>query len=132
MSEPLSVRLDTRASQSLSLEVLRNEISRQIQVARKDSGLQITDRVPVVFTSRDEFILAACRLNIQHLLDECMIDTLVVQEGENHIQMRGKIFEYNPTKWHSPVYWKDGDLHYGGNEYPHYWAAVYEEDHEQV
>lgn len=116
--------LDFRASQSLSLEGLRNEISRQIQVARKEANCEIQERVNVVFTSRDEYILAAARLNTQYFLDECLLDTLVVMQGENLVQLRGKTFEYNIKKWHSPVRIVDGNILYGGNDYPHYWAAV--------
>lgn len=117
--------LDFRASQSLSLEGLRNEISRQIQVARKDANCDIQERVAVVFTSRDEFVLAAARLNTQYLLNECLLDTFVVMEGENHVQLRGKTYEYSLKKWHSPCKIENGEVYYGGNEYPHYWAAVY-------
>lgn len=124
-SKDVWVQLDFRASQSLSLEGLRNEISRQIQVARKECDLQITERVPVVFTSQDEFVLASARLNTEYLLNECMLDTIVVQKGEDHIQMRGKVFPYSTKKWHSPVRVVEGEVYYGGNEYPHYWAAVY-------
>jgi len=121
----VKVELDVRASQSLALEGLRNEISRQIQVARKDADLQLQERPSVVFTSSDEYILAAARLNIQYFLDECMLDTLVVMQGENHIQLRGKVYPYSTQKWHTPVGIENGELYFArGKLYPHYWAAL--------
>lgn len=125
MVQTVEVKLDVRASQSLALEGLRNEISRQIQVARKDADLQLQERPNVIFTSSDEYILAAARLNTQHLLTECMLDTLVVMQGENHIQLRGKTYPYSTQKWHSPVGIEDGELYFArGKLYPHYWAAL--------
>lgn len=131
-----SVVLDFRASQSLSLEGLRNEIARQIQVARKEANLDLQERVNVVFSSRDEYIMAAARLYTQYFLDECMLDTLTVINGENLIQMRGRVYEYNTKKWHTPVAIVDGDLVYKGNgeAYEHYWAALdaWSKQHEQT
>lgn len=123
-TDKIDTVLDFRASQSLALEGLRNEISRQIQVARKEAGCELTERPSVVFTSSDEYILAAARLNTEYFLNECVLDTLVVIKGENLVQLRGKVFPYSTKKWHSPCKIENNDIYFGGTEHPHYWAAV--------
>lgn len=122
----IGVKLDFRASQSLSLEGLRNEISRQIQVGRKAAGLNITDKPTVGFYCSDPYICAAARLHKEYLIEECILDTLEVIEGdENTLVINHLDIPLNTTKWHSPVTVVDNELYYGLNgAYKHYWEAL--------
>ena len=121
----VEVKLDFRASQSLAMEGLRNEIVRHIQTSRKQAGLDITEKVVATLSSEDDYVLATARMNRDYILQECQLTALEVIKGENYLDLDWGKFSYSPKKWHSQVGILDGELYFGRGElYAHYWEAL--------
>lgn len=122
----VEVRLDFRASQSLALEGLRNEISRLIQTQRKSAGLNITDKPVVGFYCSDPYICAAARHYSKELMEECLMKRFEVHESEeNSLVISHYEVKFNTDKWHSSVgITPDGEFSFKVPGYKHYWEAL--------
>ena len=120
----LDVELDFRASQSLALEGLRNEVSRLIQSSRKSAGFEVTEKVHAALSCSDGYVRAAVEIHKDYLIEECQLETLITVKGLDVLILGEHEFEYKTDKWHAPVSIVDGDLLFKQGEYPHYWAAL--------
>lgn len=128
----MSIHIDYTASQSLSLEGIRNELVRHIQSMRKSVGCDITETIKVNIKTTDEYILSAINIHSDYIKDECLIDNLSCAIDEkNTIELNGNSEDFNPDKFHTPVGLIKGivgyDISYKHNiKYKHYWEALEE------
>ncbi len=68
--------LDTKVTPELLREGLARDIVRHIQQLRKDSGLEITDRIVVEYNSSQADVLAAIDEHRSYICDETLCDSL--------------------------------------------------------
>lgn len=86
----ITVALDVTISPELKKEGISRELVNRIQNIRKDSGLEVTDRIHITIQSHDE-IDEAIASNEQYIKDETLADDLtVIQTVDN-----GTIVEFD-------------------------------------
>ena len=77
----ITVALDITMNEALIEEGIARELVNRIQNIRKDSGLEITDRIQLSITKHDK-INAAISANKKYICDETLADELLICEGE--------------------------------------------------
>ena len=77
----ITVALDVTMNEALIEEGIARELVNRIQNIRKDSGLEITDRIQLSITKHDK-INAAISANKKYICDETLADELLICEGE--------------------------------------------------
>jgi len=77
----ITVALDISMNEALIEEGIARELVNRIQNIRKDSGLEITDRIQLSITKHDK-INAAISANKKYICDETLADELLICEGE--------------------------------------------------
>ena len=75
----LLLALDTEINESLKSEGISRELIRRIQQLRKDTGLDISDRISVVLFSTDELIQSAVNSHCDYISSEVLADSIVHQ-----------------------------------------------------
>jgi isoleucyl-tRNA synthetase len=79
----LTVALDISLSDELILEGIARELVNRIQNLRKESGLDVTDRIDIAITSND-VIEAAVKQNMEYLKAEVLANKIAFNsEGKN-------------------------------------------------
>ena len=77
----ITVALDITMNEALIEEGIARELVNRIQNIRKDSGLEITDRIQLSITKHDK-INAAISANKKYICDETLADELLICEGK--------------------------------------------------
>ena len=77
----VTVALDITMNEALIEEGIARELVNRIQNIRKDSGLEITDRIQLSITKHDK-INAAITANKKYICDETLADELLICETE--------------------------------------------------
>lgn len=77
---PLTVALDITLTDELKEEGIARELVNRIQNMRKDSGLDVTDRIAIHYKA-DEEITKAIATNSQYISDEVLADQIVEQDN---------------------------------------------------
>jgi isoleucyl-tRNA synthetase len=77
----VTVALDITMNEALIEEGIARELVNRIQNIRKDSGLEITDRIQLSITKHDK-INAAINSNKNYICEETLADEIVICEGE--------------------------------------------------
>ena len=77
----ITVALDITMNEALIEEGIARELVNRIQNIRKDSGLEITDRIELSITKHDK-INAAISANKKYICDETLADELLICEGK--------------------------------------------------
>ena len=77
----VTVALDITMNEALIEEGIARELVNRIQNIRKDSGLEITDRIQLSITKHDK-ITAAITANKKYICDETLADELLICETE--------------------------------------------------
>ncbi|GAK75123.1 isoleucyl-tRNA synthetase [Nonlabens ulvanivorans] len=86
----ITVALDVTISPELKKEGISRELVNRIQNIRKDSGLEVTDRINIVIQSQNE-IDDAVHSNEKYIMDETLADDLtLIQTVDN-----GTIVEFD-------------------------------------
>jgi isoleucyl-tRNA synthetase len=65
--------LDTRITETLTLEGLAREIVRSVQQARKDALLQMEDRIVLYLSTESAMLAKAIEVHRQYIADECLV-----------------------------------------------------------
>lgn len=78
----LTVALETKLDPELVDEGLMREVVSQLQKLRKDSGLEVTDRIAVELVSADEALVGALRKYESHVASEVLATFLKVSASE--------------------------------------------------
>jgi isoleucyl-tRNA synthetase len=73
----ITVALDVSITPELKKEGIARELVNRIQNIRKDSGLEVTDRIMVTIKSQEE-IDAAIASNEQYIKDETLADAIEI------------------------------------------------------
>jgi isoleucyl-tRNA synthetase len=73
---PVTVALDTEVDDDLLREGMAREFVNRVQNLRKDSGLEVTDRIRLSYSAEDTLALA-----LESLRDYIMLETLAVEFG---------------------------------------------------
>ncbi len=95
----ISVALDTELNQELILEGLAREIVSVLQQGRKDAGLEVSDRITVVWSSADADIIAAIAAHQQFICDEVLATSLTQSSSaQSQVEINGRTFSYTITK----------------------------------
>jgi isoleucyl-tRNA synthetase len=77
----ITVALDITMNEALIEEGIARELVNRIQNIRKDSGLEITDRIQLSITKHDK-INAAISANKKYICDETLADELLICDGK--------------------------------------------------
>lgn len=77
----LTVALDNTITESLRMEGVARELVNRIQNMRKESGLDVTDRIALTLKSSD-FIQLAAETNKQFICDEVLATELTIAAGQ--------------------------------------------------
>jgi isoleucyl-tRNA synthetase len=70
--EGFAVALDTEITPELALEGVVRDVIRQIQVMRQDAGLDITDRIRIVYPRTDGDVTRAFEMHGEHIAAETL------------------------------------------------------------
>lgn len=104
LSEELNVKevrlgkeftLDTEISQDLKEEGLIRELIRHIQNSRKESGLNIDDRIYLTISSQDKTFLEAVRKHTKLISDETLAIKMLENELKNKFNIKIDSIEVN-------------------------------------
>jgi isoleucyl-tRNA synthetase len=95
----VTVVLDTTLTPALVKEGLAREMNSVLQQARKNAGLEVTDRVRILYDSEDSDVLSALEIHAKYIADEALAiefrrDSTAVQSDE----LNGKTVRYHLTK----------------------------------
>jgi isoleucyl-tRNA synthetase len=95
----VTVVLDTTLTPALVKEGLAREMNSVLQQARKNAGLEVTDRVRILYDSEDSDVLSALEIHAKYIADEALAiefrrDSTAVQSDE----LNGKAVRYHLTK----------------------------------
>ena len=88
----LTVALDTRLTEALVGEGLTREVTSRVQRLRKDTGLEVTDRIRLVLSTDVDSLRNALESHRDHLAEEVLALELVVQSGasgEHQVEVDG-------------------------------------------
>ena len=81
----LTVALDISLDQQLINEGLARELVNRIQNSRKDSGLEVTDRIQISVTANN-YLKQAIKENLDYICSETLADKLQIVEKEMKIE----------------------------------------------
>ena len=73
--DDFSLYLDTVLDENLIMERFSRELVSSIQKLRKDSGLDVVDRIELVITSKDQFV----KKTVENFIDYIKNETLAIQ-----------------------------------------------------
>lgn len=85
-----SVYLDIELNEDLVLERISRELVSAIQKQRKDMGFDITDRISLVISTKDESVLSSVGIFKDYILNE----TLTTEFEINDVKGVNKILDY--------------------------------------
>jgi isoleucyl-tRNA synthetase len=95
----VTVVLDTMLTDSLVKEGLAREFNSVLQQARKNAGLEVTDRVNVTYFSEDEDVLAALQLHAEYISDEVLAVSFTRDPGASQAEdLNGKAVRFTLTR----------------------------------
>ena len=77
----ITVALDITMDETLIEEGIARELVNRIQNIRKDSGLEVTDRIRLSITKHDK-ISAAIATNNKYICEETLADEIVIVDNE--------------------------------------------------
>jgi isoleucyl-tRNA synthetase len=78
----ITVALDITLDENLISEGIARDLVNRIQNIRKEAGLEITDRIRVIYKS-DDYIQKSIESNLSYICAEILADALVPSTGEN-------------------------------------------------
>jgi isoleucyl-tRNA synthetase len=90
----VSVALDTTLTPELEAEGLAREFISVLQQARKDAGLDITDRIRVTWDSQDATVVAAITTHAAYIADEVLATTFERGAGTQGADLNGHAVQY--------------------------------------
>ena len=95
----VSVALDTTLNQDLILEGLAREVISQLQQARKDTGLDVSDRISVRWSSDDAEVIAAIATHQAFICDEVLATSFAKDaSAETTAEVNGRALRFTITK----------------------------------
>jgi isoleucyl-tRNA synthetase len=94
----ITVVLDTRVTDALEAEGLAREFISVIQNARKEAGLQVTDRVKLTFDTPDPTLASALTQHAESIQRETLAVQLEQQPGGLSAKLNGIEFSYTIEK----------------------------------
>jgi isoleucyl-tRNA synthetase len=95
----VSVALDTTLNQDLILEGLAREIISLLQQARKDTGLDVSDRISVSWSSDDKEVIAALATHQAFICDEVLATSFVTDaNAETTAEINGRALSFTIAK----------------------------------
>ena len=79
--------LDTDVNDDLLMERFSREVISAIQQARKDTGLDVTDRIELKVNTNDDFVIQSIKKHESYIMNETLSLNLVITEsdGKNEI-----------------------------------------------
>ena len=88
--ENFSLLLDTELSESLLMERLSRELVSYIQKERKNQGLDVTDRIKLTISSKDEFVHETITNFSKYITNETLTLDLITKKesSENKVYDR--------------------------------------------
>jgi isoleucyl-tRNA synthetase len=102
-SEHLTVALDTAVDHGLKLEMLARESVSMIQNLRKDTGLEVTDRVEVGIRTASALFREAVERHFSYISAEVLASRLEFSEAvpdaeANTLEVNGEIAVFSVSK----------------------------------
>ena len=95
----VTVVLDTTLTDALRMEGLAREMNSVLQQARKNAGLEVTDRVRVLFDSDDQEVIVALETNAKSIADEVLAVEFRRDAAANQSDdLNGKLVRYTLSK----------------------------------
>jgi isoleucyl-tRNA synthetase len=95
----VTVVLDTTLTDALVKEGLAREMNSVLQQARKNAGLEVTDRVKVIYDSEDADVLTALDAHAKYISDEVLaVEFRRDPEASQPDELNGKSVRYLLTK----------------------------------
>jgi isoleucyl-tRNA synthetase len=87
-----AVALDTRISEELLLEGIAREVVSRVQRMRRDSGLEVTDRIALSWWSDDSYLQAAMAAHLDLIASEVLAASIkeTPQPIENGVEVDGR------------------------------------------
>jgi isoleucyl-tRNA synthetase len=81
------IYLDTDLNDELLMERFSREVVSNIQQTRKDTGLDVTDRIKLKIFTKDTFVMQSIKKHESYIMNETLSLDLVLTEksGENEI-----------------------------------------------
>ena len=81
------IYLDTDVNEDLLMERFSREVISAIQQARKDTGLDVTDRIELKVNTKDDFVIQSIKKHESYIMNETLSLNLVITEsnGKNEI-----------------------------------------------
>ena len=81
------IYLDTDVNDDLLMERFSREVISAIQQARKDTGLDVTDRIELKVNTNDDFVIQSIKKHESYIMNETLSLNLVITEsdGKNEI-----------------------------------------------
>lgn len=97
----MTVALDTRLTDALVGEGLTREVTSRVQRLRKETGLEVTDRIVLTLSTDEPVLLEALQAHRDHVAEEVLAQQLVVQEGtdgEHQVDVEGRLLGVSLVK----------------------------------
>jgi isoleucyl-tRNA synthetase len=94
----ITVVLDTQIDAALRREGLAREFTSLVQNARKDSGLEVTDRIALTYDSTDTELLAALEEQATSIQRETLALSLTKKSGGTPTKLNGIDLEFGLTR----------------------------------
>lgn len=82
----MTVALDITISDELKKEGLARDFVNRIQNLRKDNGLEVQDKIEIVYSTIDEFIISALNANEEYIKKETQALQVVLSDNQNELE----------------------------------------------
>jgi isoleucyl-tRNA synthetase len=99
--DALLVALETELTLDLLQEGMAREITRKVQQLRKDSGLEVSDRIELTLQSLSTELIQAIEANKERVANEVLASSiqLLEEEGSGHVEdINGQVVNIKITK----------------------------------
>ena len=84
------IYLDTNVDDDLLMERFSREVVSAIQQARKDTGLDVTDRIQLQIHTKDDFIIESIKKHESYIMNETLSLDLVITESDGKSEILNK------------------------------------------
>ncbi len=84
------IYLDTNVDDDLLMERFSREVVSAIQQARKDTGLDVIDRIQLQIHTKDDFIIESIKKHESYIMNETLSLDLVITESDGKSKILNK------------------------------------------
>jgi len=84
------IYLDTNVDKDLLMERFSREVVSAIQQARKDTGLDVIDRIQLQIHTKDDFIIESIKKHESYIMNETLSLDLVIRESDGKSEILNK------------------------------------------